>query len=51
MLYEVGILVMMLSCAFCGGSVWVPNVIALVGLTLMLIGRRKHNGKHTDTER
>ena len=45
MLYGIGVTVILLSCAFCGGSVLVPNVIAAVGLTLVLIGRRKNNGK------
>ena len=51
MLYEIGVFMILLSCAFCGGSVLVPNVIAAVGLVLVLIGRRRNNGKYTDTER
>ena len=45
MLYGVGVVLILLSAAFCGGSVLVPNVRAAVGLTLVLIGRRKNNGK------
>lgn len=51
MLYEIGVMIILLSVAFCGGSVLVPNVIALVGLSLVLMGRRKHHGNDTDTER
>lgn len=51
MLYGIGVTVILFSCAFCGGSVLVPNVIAAVGLVLVLIGRRSNNGKYTDTER
>jgi len=51
MLYGIGLILILISAAFCGGSVLVPNVIAAVGLVLMLIGRRMNNGKYTDTER
>lgn len=40
MLYEVGVIVVLLSCAFCGGSALVPITIAAVGVMLMRIGRR-----------
>ena len=51
MLYEIGVIMILLSCVFCGGSVLVPNVIAAVGLVLVLIGRRTDNGNEADTER
>jgi hypothetical protein len=51
MLYEIGMLIILISCAFCGGSALVPFSIAMVGALLMAIGRRKHNGKHTNSER
>ena len=51
MLYGVGVMLILLSTAFCGGSVLVPNVIAAVGLVLVLIGRRSRNGNNTNTER
>lgn len=51
MLYGIGVMLILLSTAFCGGSVLVPNMIAAVGLTLVLIGRRSKNGKYTNTER
>ena len=51
MLYGIGVMLILLSTAFCGGSVLVPNVIAAIGLTLVLIGRRSRNGNNTNTER
>lgn len=51
MLYEVGVIILFLSAAFCGGSPLVPIVIALVGVALMFVGRRTRNGNNTDTER
>ena len=50
-MYEVGVIMILLSCAFCGGSVLVPATIAAVGAALMFVGRRRHNGNNTDTER
>lgn len=40
MLYEVGMMLILLSAAFCGGSVLVPVMIAAAGVVLMSIGRR-----------
>ena len=51
MLYEIGVMIILLSCVFCGGSVLVPVTIAAVGIALMKVGRREHNGNNTDTER
>ena len=51
MLYGIGVMLILLSTAFCGGSALVPNVIAAVGLVLVLIGRRSRNGNNADTER
>ena len=51
MLYEIGVMVILLSAAFCGGSVLVPVTLAAVGMVLMFVGRRRHNGNDTDTER
>ena len=51
MLYEIGVIMILLSCVFCGGSVLVPVTIAAVGMVLMFVGRRADNGKYTDTER
>ena len=51
MLYEVGVMIVFLSAAFCGGSVLVPVTIAAIGTLLMFVGRRRHNGNNTDTER
>lgn len=51
MLYEVGVFIILLSCAFCGGSVLVPVTMAAVGISLMYVGRRTQDGNNTDTER
>ena len=51
MLYEVGVMVILLSAAFCGGSILVPVVIASVGALMMFVGRRTQHGNNTDTER
>ena len=51
MLYEIGLILILVSAAFCGGSVLVPVTMAAVGIALMYVGRREHNGNNTDTER
>lgn len=40
MLYGIGVMLMLFSAAFCGGSVLVPVTMAAVGITLMRLGRR-----------
>ena len=45
MLYEIGVMMVLFSAAFCGGSVLVPVTIAAVGVALMKLGRRAENGK------
>ena len=51
MLYEIGVIMILLSCVFCGGSVLVPVTIAAIGIALMKAGKGEHNGNNTDTER
>ena len=51
MLYEIGVIMILLSCVFCGGSVLVPITMAAVGISLMYVGRRTQDGNNTDTER
>lgn len=51
MLYEIGVIMILLSCVFCGGSVLVPVTMAAVGIALMKVGRRTQHGNNTDTER
>ena len=51
MLYEIGVIMILLSCAVCGGSVLVPATMAVVGTVLMVVGRRTDNGNEADTER
>lgn len=47
MLYGLGMILLLLSVGFVGGSVWVPMAIATLGMGLMSIGRRPRNGKKT----
>lgn len=51
MLYGIGILILLLSASFVGGSVVVPVTMALVGIALMLIGRRSSDDKYANTKR
>ena len=50
MLYGLGIILLLMSAAFVGGSVAVPVAIAGTGIVLMSLGRRTTNGK-TNTAR
>ena len=47
MLYGLGMILLLLSVGFVGGSIWVPVAIATLGMGLMSIGRRPVNGKKT----
>ena len=40
MLYGIGVILILVSAAFCGGSVLVPVTMAAVGVVLMRLGRR-----------
>lgn len=40
MLYGLGLILLLLSTAFVGGSAAVPATVAALGITLMAIGRR-----------
>ncbi len=51
MLYGIGLILLLLSASFVGGSVLVPMTMALTGVALMRLGRRARNGKYADTER
>lgn len=51
MLYGIGLMILLLSASFVGGSVVVPVTMALVGIALMKIGRRANDGKYADTKR
>ena len=44
MLYRIGMVLLLVSAAFVGGSVFVPTAVAVLGLGLMAIGRRLGNG-------
>lgn len=45
MLYGLGMVILFISCAVESESVLVPIAVALVGITLMMIGRRPADGK------
>lgn len=47
MLYGLGILLVLLSGAFVGGSIVVPLVVAGTGAMLMVIGKESSDGKQT----
>ena len=51
MLYGIGLMLVLMSAAFVGGSVIVPVVIAAVGASLMVIGKEASHGKETDSAR
>ena len=47
MLYGLGVIMLLLSIGFVGGSVVVPVAVASVGIALMVAGRRPTNEKRT----
>lgn len=51
MLYRLGIMFVLLSAAFVGGSVLVPVALVTLGVLLMRLGRRGEDGKHTESAR
>lgn len=51
MLYGIGILILLLSASFVGGSVVVPVTMALIGIALMTLGRRPRDDKYANTKR
>ena len=50
MLYGIGLILLLLSASFVGGSVIVPATMAAVGIGLIWLGRR-FNNENADTER
>lgn len=47
MLYGLGIVLLLMSVAFVGGSVAVPVAVASMGIALMMVGRRPTNERRT----
>lgn len=47
MLYGLGMVLLLLSVGFVGGSALVPIAMAIVGMGLMSVGRRPTNEKRT----
>ena len=45
MLYGIGLVIVLLSASFVGGSVLVPMIAAAVGATLMIVGEEVSHGK------
>ena len=50
MLYGIGLVLVLVSASFVGGSVVVPVTIAAIGIALMSIGRRLTNGTEENAE-
>ncbi len=50
MLYGIGLMLLLLSASFVGGSVVVPITMVFFGVVLMRLGRRIDNGKQNNTE-
>lgn len=50
MLYGIGLILLLLSASFVGGSVIVPATMAAAGIGLMWLGRR-FNNENADAER
>lgn len=51
MLYGIGLILLLLSASFVGGSVIVPALMALVGIVLMAYGKGVSDGKYANTKR
>lgn len=51
MLYGIGLVMLLLSASFVGGSVIVPVTIAAIGIILMRLGRGFGHGTKKNTER
>ena len=47
MLYVIGIILLLMSGAFVGGSALVPITVASIGIALMTVGRRPNDEKQT----
>lgn len=47
MLYGLGIVLLLLSVGFVGGSVAVPVAVASTGIVLMMVGKESTNEKRT----
>ena len=51
MLYGIGLILVLLSASFVGGSFLVPMIIAAIGATLMIVGMEVRDGKKANTAR
>ena len=51
MLYGIGVTILLLSLAFTGGTIIVPTAMTLIGVGLMMLGRRSGHGKQADAKR
>ena len=45
MLYGIGLVLILVSTSFVGGSALVPMIVAAIGATLMVIGKEVGHGK------
>lgn len=50
MLYGIGLMILLLSIAFAGGSAAMPVTVAAIGITLMVIGGRSGHGKTKEVQ-
>lgn len=48
MLYEIGLMLILLSSAFVGGSPLVPFAIAMTGVVLMRVGKKPEDNHEAD---
>ena len=51
MLYGIGLILLLLSASFVGGSVIVPVTMAIIGIVLMRLGKGASDGKYANTKR
>ena len=45
MLYGIGLVMVLVSASFVGGSFLVPMMVAAIGATLMVVGKEVRDGK------
>ena len=50
MLYGIGVVMLLLSLAFTGGTIIVPIAMTIIGVGLMMLGRRTEHGAEENTK-
>ena len=51
MLYGIGLVLVLVSASFVGGSFLVPMMVAAIGATLMIVGKEVSHVNQNNTER